>query len=149
MEIIIQPAKPSDWNAVSQLLQENKLPVDDVDKNLSHFFVATIKHRIVGAIGLEKYGDYALLRSMATSSLYRNQGIASKLVSDLFRYAQSIGLKEVYLLTETARDYFEKKSFQIVQRSEVPAVLQQSAEFSHVCPASAIAMKKSIKENLS
>jgi amino-acid N-acetyltransferase len=148
MEITIQPAKFSDWFTVSELLQINKLPIEDIDKNLPDFFVATINHQIVGAIGLEKYGDYALLRSMVTNPSYRNQGIASKLVSNLFSYAHSIGLKEVYLLTETAKGYFEKKSFQIIQRSEVPDAVKQSAEFRHICPASAIVMKKAINKNL-
>lgn len=149
METKIRSAASYDSDAIVSLLGKNKLPIEDIDKNLSHFFVATIRNQIVGVIGLEQYADYGLLRSMVIDSSYRKNGIASKLITHLFQHAQSVGLKEMYLLTETAKDYFEKKSFQIIQRNEVPSAVQQSAEFSHVCPASATVMKRAIDKVIS
>jgi amino-acid N-acetyltransferase len=147
MEITIRPARASDRMAISQLLTSGKLPVQDIDKNLPDFFVGIDNNQIVGVIGLEKYGQYGLLRSMATGASHRNYGIASKLIDRLFQHAKSIGLKEVYLLTETAKDYFTKKGFITLQRNEVPDAIKESAEFSHVCPASATVMNKSIVTN--
>jgi arsenate reductase (thioredoxin) len=147
MEITIRPAKATDWMAVSQLLTSNKLPVEDIDKALPNFFVAVVNNQIAGVIGLEKYDHYGLLRSMATSALHRNQGIASKLVDALFKYAKAIGLKEMYLLTETAKEYFTKKEFIIIQRNQVPDAVKESPEFSHICPVSATVMNKSVVIN--
>jgi amino-acid N-acetyltransferase len=48
------------------------------------------------------------------------------------------------LLTETAPGYFETKGYQQITRADVPEEVQQSSEFSHVCPQSAIVMKKII-----
>jgi amino-acid N-acetyltransferase len=142
MQINIRAATHEDYDTVIAMLRANKLPVEDINNALPHFFVAEANRQIVGAIGLEKYDDYGLLRSMVTDAAYRNRGIASLLVNALFEYASSIGVKETYLLTETAKDYFAKKTFRVIDRNDVPAALKQSAEFSHVCPASAIVMKK-------
>jgi amino-acid N-acetyltransferase len=142
MEITIRPATASDCDAVCALLTANQLPVVDIDKTLAHFFVATAETTIAGAIGLELYGQYGLLRSMVTQKAHRNTGVASKLVQVLTDYASSCNLTELYLLTETAKDYFIKKKFEIVERSSVPDELLESSEFSHVCPSSATVMKK-------
>jgi amino-acid N-acetyltransferase len=144
MEMNIRPAEASDCNAVCALLTANHLPVDDINKALPHFFVAIAGNRITGVIGMEKYEQYGLLRSMVTDTQYRNAGTAGKLVSVLFEYAAASGIKEIYLLTETAKEYFEKKSFSVVERSLVPEAIQKSAEFSHVCPSTAVVMKKFI-----
>jgi arsenate reductase (thioredoxin) len=50
----------------------------------------------------------------------------------------------MYLLTETAQPYFEKKGFAAIPRNEVPLAVQQSAEFTHVCPDTAVAMQKEV-----
>jgi arsenate reductase (thioredoxin) len=147
MEITIREAMTSDYNAVSQLLLSNKLPVQDIDKALPNFFVAVFNNELAGVIGLEKYDQYGLLRSMATDFSHRNQGIASKLIDALFQYASTIGLKEIYLLTETAKEFFVKKEFIHIQREEAPDAVKKSAEFSHLCPTSATVMKKSIVTN--
>ena len=94
---------------------------------------------------MEQYDEYGLLRSMATDPAYRNNGIASSLVATLFNYGKSLGLKEMYLLTETAENYFAKRGFQKINREETPAAIRQSAEFSHLCPSTAVVMKKEIQ----
>jgi arsenate reductase (thioredoxin) len=143
-EIIIRPANPKDFNSIKKLLSSEKLPVDDIDTSLKNFFLAVDGNEIAGVIGLEVYSEYGLLRSMITSPSYRNKGIGGKLVQQLFQYAQSLKLKKIYLLTETAEKYFANKGFTVVQRDNVPEAVKQSQEFSHVCPATATVMKKEI-----
>ena len=94
---------------------------------------------------MEQYDEYGLLRSMATDPVFRNNGIASALVAALFNYGKSQGLKEMYLLTETAESYFAKRGFQKISREQAPAAIKQSAEFSHLCPSTAVVMKKEIQ----
>ena len=143
--ISIQTAGPSDFEAVCELLSKQKLPTEDINKELSHFFIVKQSGLPVGVIGMEKYGEYGLLRSMATDPAYRNNGIAASLVTQLFKYGKSLGLKEMYLLTETAESYFAKRGFQRIKREETPAAIKQSAEFSHLCPSTAVVMKKEIQ----
>lgn len=60
--------------------------------------------------------------------------------------ATNSGVTTMYLLTETAEKYFNKKNYQVITRNEVPQALFQSSEFSHVCPVSATVMKKDLKK---
>jgi amino-acid N-acetyltransferase len=93
-------------------------------------------------IGLEQYEQYGLLRSMVVDKEYRNKNVASQLVRQLENYVTTIGITCLYLLTETAAQYFERQDYSKISRDEVPVALQASSEFSSVCPVSAIVMKK-------
>jgi amino-acid N-acetyltransferase len=138
--MLIEQAK-NKREAITTMLIAEKLPVDDLPKTLDNFLVATEDGKLIGVIGLEKYDDYGLLRSLAVLPDYRNKGVAAQLIGHL---EKSTGLKELYLLTETASKYFAGKGFQKITRDEVPEGVKMSSEFSHVCPVSAIVMKKSI-----
>lgn len=143
-QITIAPARASQRPAIIELLQQENLPVDDLPGSLDEFFVAMDNDVIVAAIGLERYGDGGLLRSLVVDKAYRNLKLASQLVKQLEDAARTAGITYMYLLTETAPDYFEKKGYQKIKREEVPVALQASSEFSHVCPVSAIVMKKAL-----
>ena len=126
------------------LLQTEKLPVEDLSASLEHFFVSLTGDNVIGAIGLEQYGNIALLRSMVVSREHRNKSIALNLVRHLESYGSSLGVHSIFLLTETAVTYFEKKGYIKINREDVPETLKVSSEFSHVCPVSAIVMKKDL-----
>jgi len=124
------------------LLADEKLPVDDLPEKLDDFIVAIQDGLVAGVAGVEVYGPYGLLRSLAVRPGYRSLGIAGKLLQHIDAQCKQKGLSALYLLTETAPGYFEKKNYQKINRNEVPAEVQQSSEFTYVCPVSAIAMKK-------
>jgi len=130
---------------VIALLSSEKLPTDDLPATLKNFLVVTENEELIGVAGLETYGRYGLLRSLAVRPDYRNQSIASKLVEQIEKLALTEELKSIFLLTETAPDYFTRKGYHIIIRTEIPAEVQQSSEFSHVCPQSAIPMKKDLQ----
>ena len=129
---------------IAAILSAEKLPIDDLPEKLDNFLVATENGLLIGVAGLEIYGCYGLLRSLAVLPGYRNKGIAGKLLERLESLSTLSGLKELYLLTETASEYFAGKGFQNITRNDVPEEVKRSSEFSHSCPASAIVMKKSI-----
>jgi len=130
---------------VIALLSSEKLPTGDLPATLKNFLVITENEELIGVVGLETYGRYGLLRSLAVRPDYRNQSIASKLVEQIEKLALTEELKSIFLLTETAPDYFTRKGYHIIIRTEIPAEVQQSSEFSHVCPQSAIPMKKDLQ----
>jgi amino-acid N-acetyltransferase len=127
---------------VTALLAAEKLPVNDLPEKLDNFFVAVQDGLVAGVAGVEVYGTYGLLRSLAVYPEQRSLGIAGKLLQNIDALCKLKGLSALYLLTETAPGYFEKKNYQKTDRGEVPAEVQQSSQFSHVCPVSAIVMKK-------
>ncbi|HMG07659.1 MAG TPA: arsenic resistance N-acetyltransferase ArsN2 [Mucilaginibacter sp.] len=130
---------------VIALLAAEKLPVADLPQTLDSFIVAIQDGTVIGVAGIEVYGTYGLLRSLAVKPAYRSSGIAGKLLGRIDAMSNLKQLSALYLLTETSPGYFEKKNFQKITREDVPAEVQQSSEFSHVCPVSAIVMKKTLK----
>jgi len=141
MEII----EASNYRAdIIALLSSVKLPTNDLPAPLKNFLVVIDNGELVGVIGLEVYGSYGLLRSLAVHPGFRNKNIAGKLVEQIEKLTVAEGLKSIFLLTETAQNYFSRQGYHIINRSEIPAEIQQSSEFSHVCPQSAIAMKKDL-----
>jgi amino-acid N-acetyltransferase len=145
---MINPVMIQDQIALEKLqkfLQTNRLPHEDIAK------AVTTKGRVflgyyddtgelVGSGGLELYGDSALLRSVAVKENARGQELGKKIVDDLVIQARSSKINNIFLLTETAKDFFTKKGFTIVSRDEVPSPVRASSEFTHVCPSSATCM---------
>jgi amino-acid N-acetyltransferase len=144
INVQINPCVPSYRQSVVDLLISEKLPIADLPSELKNFLIAMNGKNVVGVIGLEQHGKFGLLRSMAVHKDYRNRNIASDLVKQLEGYAIGLGLTTMYLLTETASDYFKRKGYQVITRDKVPEALLTSSEFSHVCPASATVMKKEL-----
>jgi amino-acid N-acetyltransferase len=137
----IRPAQPTDLPAIQALLESHHLPLDDLAQHLATAVVAEKDGRVVATAALELYGSEALLRSVAVAESQRRTGLGRQLVQAILELAHQRGIGEVYLLTETAVAYFPRFGFQPIARAEVATAVQQSAEFTTACPASAQAMK--------
>jgi N-acetylglutamate synthase-like GNAT family acetyltransferase len=141
---MIRPATEQDYPQVCALLQSESLPIIDLEKELPHFFVKMQNDSIIGSIGLELYERSALLRSMIVNPANRNKGIASELVHELASYAKEKGVKNLFLITNTAENYFQKQGFIRIERENVEKEVLQSKEFNGLCPASSVIMMKKI-----
>jgi amino-acid N-acetyltransferase len=114
--VSLRDAQPADLPAVLALLGRAHLPTAGVADTLPHFVIAEDGGRIVGAVGLELYGASALLRSAAVEESWR------------------------------VWHYFPRFGFACVPRDAVNREVQASVEFREACPASAVVMRKSLKE---
>lgn len=139
--LAVRRAAPADLPAVQDLLREAALPLDGVPADLRDFLVAERAHAIVGAIGLERYGTSALLRSAVVSPALRGHGVGEQLVRALMAQAEASGIGELILLTTTAMDWFPRFGFARVDRATIPEALHASAALRGACPASAIVMR--------
>jgi len=142
----IRRAKSSDLSAVESLLTASDLPTDGVRDNFSGFVVADDDGAIAGAIGLEKYGSVALLRSAVVAPDHRGTGVGRKLVEQLLERAEEAGVDELYLLTTTAEKYFPRFGFIRTTRATVPDAVKASAEFRGACPDTAVVMTRPLGE---
>jgi N-acetylglutamate synthase-like GNAT family acetyltransferase len=140
----IRNATDADLPAVERLLLGSNLPVEGVAANFSNFLIAEDGEGIAGAIGLERFGPVALLRSAVVAPEHRGTGIGRNLVEELLSRAAKAGIEEVYLLTTSAEDYFPQFGFRRAPRSAVPEPLKGSAEFQGACPESATVMVRSL-----
>ena len=55
--------------------------------------------------------------------------------------ARDDGALELFLLTETAIDWFRRRGYVVVPRQEAAATVGQSVEFTTACPVTAVAMR--------
>ena len=140
MELRITAAVPADQPRILALVRECGLPLDGLNDHLHTALVARDGDTIVGCVALECYDHRALLRSLAVDTRLRGQGLGQQLMEAGLELACRHGIDTVYLLTETAVDFFPRFGFQRIERTAVPSAVQQSAEFSGACPASAQAM---------
>lgn len=99
---------------------------------------------MIAVIGLEVLRPLALLRSLAIDPLFRNRGLGSQLTQQAEKYAGSLKIQALYLLTTTAEGFFAKRGYKKVLREAVPDQIQSTAEFRNLCPATAVCMVKFI-----
>ena len=140
----ITAATPADLPAIFQLLDDNRLPRAGLDAHLATTLVARDDGALVGTAALELYGRAALLRSVAVSSAQRGRGLGQALTAAALDLGRQRGVAAVYLLTETASEFFPKLGFRPVARADVDAAVLGSAEFSTACPQSALVMVRSL-----
>jgi amino-acid N-acetyltransferase len=128
-------------NGIIDLLKDSGLPYKDISLEKSLMFSYLNDHgNIIGSGGLEFYGPYALLRSVAVRKDLQGKAIGKRIVNDLFEKAKEKNATAIYLLTESAHEYFSRLQFKDVDRSNVPQEIRSSSEFSNVCPTSAACM---------
>jgi len=135
------PSTLSDLPDVLALLEEVELPTEGVAEHFADFLIARADERVVGCVGLEKYGSYGLLRSLAVAPNFQGQGLGRQLVAQLLSYAQANTVHTIILLTTTAANFFALYfDFEITERSHFNEVFQQSPEWTLPRCASAVCM---------
>ena len=140
-DIAITAATESDIDAIKALLVVNALPTAGIDDHWRTFVIARDRGRIVACGGAEAYQFAALIRSIAVDPDYRSRGLGRRIVRQLLDRLASRGLREFYLLTTTAEEYFQKRGFKKIDRDEVHPQLLNSREFQDACPSSATCMR--------
>jgi len=133
-------ATAADLAAIKILLNSSKLPSSDCDQHIENFIVAEERGKIIGTGGFEICGTNGLVRSIVIAPEYRGNGIAKEIYQQIENGAYSLGINTLYLLTESATEYFKKLGFVIKKRSETPKSIMQTKQFKELCPSSAAVM---------
>ncbi len=142
--IDIQKASKNDFGKACTLLREANLPTRDLNPLLEHFFIAIEDNKMIAVMGMDKYGKNGLLRSAIVKTGHRGSGIASALLNQLHEYAKQQEVSTLYLITNTAEKYFEKRGFHKISRDKVPETVLQSKEFNGLCPSSSVIMTREL-----
>jgi N-acetylglutamate synthase-like GNAT family acetyltransferase len=140
-----EPASADDLGAIRALLTRFHLPSQDVGARNQTFVVARAGGELVGCVGLERYGEDALLRSLAVIPRMQSTGIGKALYAKAAADAAQNGTRALYLLTTTAAPFFAKAGFTRIDRAEVPLPIRESEEFRSLCPASAVCMTRALR----
>lgn len=138
----LRVAGAADRAAIEALLRACELPLPGAGAPASLFLVAEDPEGgLIGCAGLEQYGTYGLLRSVAVAPEARGAGLGARLTGAIVTEARRRGLTSLYALTTTAERYFPRLGFAAMDRREIAPAVRESEEFATTCPATAIALR--------
>ena len=123
-----------------QLLRDNQLPTADFSLAKVISYGSVIQGELIAMAALEVYGQAALLRSVAVHKQYRNQGYGNTIISHIIEKSNKMNLSKLFLLTESAENFFRTIGFEPISRDQVPEEIKRSQEFTSLCPQSAVCM---------
>jgi len=129
--------------AAVALLRAARLPTEDLTaRHCENFFFIGTADAPSGMVGLEIFGDVALLRSLVVAADRRGRGEGAALLGHAETFARARGVRALYLLTTTAEPFFLKHGYTRVSRATAPAAIRATREFADICPASSAFMTR-------
>jgi len=140
MDTAISEARPGDLPEVLALLRDADLPLEGVAEHFGQFLVVRANERVVGAAGLELYGEAALLRSVVIHAEWRGRRLGERVTEAALARARAKGIREVYLFTKTAAGFFPRFGFQPIPREAMNPAVKASVQFQTCCTANEVSM---------
>ena len=137
-------ATSADRAAIEALLLACDLPPDGVQGCLGDCLLVEQDEVLLGCAAIEVCDDAVLLRSLAVTPRARARGIAATLVDTLQERARARGAGELWLLTDSAADWFAARGWRTMSRETAPPGVRTHAQFLHLCPASACLMRRAL-----
>ena len=146
----LRAADSADLTAVEALLTQAGLTLNDVGSQFGPQYVIALSQsgELVGVAGVEVHGPYGLFRSAAVRADWRGKGLGEVLTADRITWARAAGLEVLFLLTQTAAEYWPRFGFVVTDRAGAPGALRTSSEWAGACPASATAMRLDLRAAL-
>ncbi|MDE2996784.1 MAG: GNAT family N-acetyltransferase [Bacteroidota bacterium] len=139
----VEKAVASDLPRIESMLKEARLPINGVAPLIESFSVVREEGQIVAAGVIEPLQGVGLLRSVVVDPEWQGKGLGRVLVESL-----SLGAsQDLYLLTESAPEFFARLGFEHVERSHAPETVRQSEEYCSICAESAALMRRSVDPN--
>jgi len=142
---IVRPSRPNDKPAVGELLRSRGLPAAGFEKHFGTFIVAEKGKTLQACAGFERYGSYALVRSVAVAEETTGRGIGTAIARELECRMMDAGISQAFLLTESAQGFWERLGFNVIEREAAPRDIGVSEEFQSACPKAAILMTKKLE----
>ena len=139
-----QPLKPGDLVRLAELLNAEGLPSGDLREPDVRLFAFRDGDAVVGFAGLEVYGKDALLRSVVVDPERRRAGLGRAVVEATLAEARRFGATRAFLLTVSAKGYFERLGFASIDRASAPAAILATRQAAGLCPSTAPLMTKSL-----
>lgn len=140
----IERAAPADVPAVEALLTVAGLPLEGAADALALGVVGRDGDAVVAAAAIERYGEAGLLRSVVVAPGRRGTGLGREIVGAAEALARDEGIGDLYLLTETAFDWFPRLGYEVVDRAVAAAVVGESIEFTTVCRDTGVPMRRAL-----
>jgi amino-acid N-acetyltransferase len=138
------PLAPGDFRRLADWLEAEGLPSGDLGEPGVRLFAFRDGAAAIGYAGLEVYGADALLRSVVVDPARRRAGAGRSIVEATLAEARRLGATRAFLLTTTARAYFERLGFASIDRAFAPEAILSTRQAAGLCPSSAPLMVKAL-----
>ena len=122
-------------------LKEAGLLTDDLEDGNARYFSNDDKSAFGGLV---VSGDVGLLRSLVVAPEKRKTGTGRALLIGLVAQARVLGVRDLWLLTETAEGFFAHCGFTKAERSAAPGPIAATRQFHDLCPSTATLMRMRI-----
>lgn len=132
-------AQRNDLERIEALLTEAGLPTKGVAPLIEDFVVVRQGGQVVAAGVIEPLEAGGLLRSVVVDPALRGQGLGGLVVDRLVAQARG----PLFLLTETAPDFFATRRFEHLSRAQAPEAVRHTEEYCSLCAESAALMWRS------
>ncbi|MDQ3215427.1 MAG: GNAT family N-acetyltransferase [Pseudomonadota bacterium] len=144
---LIEPQRAHDQMQVLALIRQAGLVETDLHAGAPvDFLVMREAGGVVGTIGLQSASGAGLLRSLAVQKSLQRQGRGAALVAAAERLAAGRGIDDLYLLTNDVAAFFALLDYLRVDRGTAPPAVQNTAQFSYLCPATSVLMHKRLRQ---
>lgn len=141
-ECALEPIKPgtSAFHEMSALLAAEGLPTGDLPEGGARY----LAYGTDAFGGLARFGSHGLLRSIVVAPNRRGEGLGALMLEELVAEARTLGIRDLWLLTTSAREFFARQGFDARSRSEAPPEIAGTPQFKDLCPQSATLMHRRI-----
>lgn len=146
MNHTIDTASEDDLSRVESLLRAAGLPTEGVAPLIEDFLVIrddagqTIAAAVIEWHAESEETTNGLLRSVVVDPQRQGEGLGTQIVRAIMDSTD----RDLYLLTDSATDFFGGMGFESIDRSLAPPALRQSEEFRCLCGESAAFMRRSV-----
>jgi N-acetylglutamate synthase-like GNAT family acetyltransferase len=131
---------------LARALTHEGLPTGDLNAPARVFLRFGASDAAVGLGGYEMHGTDALLRSIVVLPEHRGRGIGAGIVAALSEHARRAGARHLFLMTTTARPFFERLGFAVRDRASAPPAILASPQVAELCPSSAVLMSRGVTD---
>ena len=143
-ELTFLPLPPQQRDEAASQLAAAGLCSHDLQQPKVELFAVQKDGYTIGYWGYERYGRATLFRSLLLKPAYRQQGYGSQIWQQAKALLRQQGIRKVYLLTDTAADFFSRLGFVVVARESAPPAIRQTSEFATFCPSGSVCMTISL-----
>ena len=139
----VVPARRADMAGVRALLERVHMSgADATDDAHGSYFYLRNERGVDGSVALDVTGEDAILHSLVVAPEARGTGFGWLLADIGVQWARHRGCRRIYLLTESASDFFGAKlGFRVVDRSTVSAAVADTTTFRSSTDSKFVAMR--------
>jgi amino-acid N-acetyltransferase len=132
--VTLRSATPDDLPAIVSLLAAVHLPPNEAEQHIHNFVVGERDGRVVACGGLEAYPEASacLVRSMAVEESLQGSGVGSEIMDWVLDRARELGLRDLFLFTMAAADFYRRYGFRDATLDEFPPAARHSAQYQAV-----------------